>query len=105
MAANPERKKTRCRSLSENSQDAGRAEGISTGEDIPAAQVGQSPEEPGSPSPGPEVIYFCVPIPKQEQDMKLCRYDNNRLGIVEGDEVLDVSKALAVIPRPDWPIA
>ncbi len=37
--------------------------------------------------------------------MKLCRYDNNRLGIVEGDEVLDVSKALAVIPRPDWPIA
>ena len=36
--------------------------------------------------------------------MKLCRYDNNRLGIVEGDEVLDVSKALAVIPRQGWPI-
>src|SRR5258705_6228681 len=103
MAANPERKKTRCRSLSEKRQDAGRADGISTGEDIPAAQVGKSPEEPGSPSRGPEVIYFCVPNPRQ--DMKLCRYDNNRLGIVEGDEVLDVSKALAVIPRPDWPIA
>src|SRR5467141_1540715 len=36
--------------------------------------------------------------------MKLCRYDNNRLGIVEGDEVLDVSKALSVIPQPGWPI-
>ncbi len=36
--------------------------------------------------------------------MKICRYDNNRLGIVEGDEVLDVSKALAVIPRQGWPI-
>ena len=36
--------------------------------------------------------------------MKICRYDNNRLGIVEGDEVLDVSKALAVIPQPGWPI-
>ena len=37
--------------------------------------------------------------------MKICRYDNNRLGIVEGDEVLDVSKALAAIPRQGWPIA
>ena len=37
--------------------------------------------------------------------MKICRYDNNRLGIVEGDEVLDVSKALAAIPRQGWPLA
>src|SRR5258708_33425403 len=37
--------------------------------------------------------------------MNLCRYDNNRLGIVEGDEVLDVSKALSVIPQQSWPIA
>ena len=37
--------------------------------------------------------------------MKICRYDNNRLGIVEGDRVLDVSKALSVIPEQRWPIA
>ena len=37
--------------------------------------------------------------------MKLCRFDSNRLGIVQGDEVLDVSKALAVIPRQSWPVA
>ena len=37
--------------------------------------------------------------------MKICRFDNNRLGIVEGDEVLDVSKALSVIPQQSWPIA
>jgi len=36
--------------------------------------------------------------------VKICRYDNNRLGIVDGDEVLDVSKALSVIPQPGWPI-
>src|SRR5258706_755642 len=53
-------------------------------------------------------IYFrpySSPGRANAKPMKLCRYDNNRLGIVEGDEVLDVSKALAVIPRPDWPIA
>jgi 2-keto-4-pentenoate hydratase/2-oxohepta-3-ene-1,7-dioic acid hydratase in catechol pathway len=37
--------------------------------------------------------------------MKLCRFDNNRLGLVEGDRVLDVTKALAVIPEQRWPIA
>jgi 2-keto-4-pentenoate hydratase/2-oxohepta-3-ene-1,7-dioic acid hydratase in catechol pathway len=37
--------------------------------------------------------------------MKLCRYDNNKLGIVQGDQVLDVSKALSVIPEQRWPIA
>ena len=37
--------------------------------------------------------------------MKLCRFDNNRLGIVEGDQVLDVTKALSVIPDQRWPIA
>jgi 2-keto-4-pentenoate hydratase/2-oxohepta-3-ene-1,7-dioic acid hydratase in catechol pathway len=37
--------------------------------------------------------------------MKLCRFDKDRLGIVEGDEVLDVSKALAVIPQQSWPLA
>ena len=37
--------------------------------------------------------------------MKLCRFDNDRLGIVQDDDVLDVSKALAVIPQQSWPIA
>lgn len=36
--------------------------------------------------------------------MKLCRFDDDRLGIVEGDEVLDVSDALDAIPPARWPI-
>lgn len=35
--------------------------------------------------------------------MKLCRYDNDRLGLVEGDEVLDVSGALEAIAPRKWP--
>ena len=35
--------------------------------------------------------------------MKLCRFDDDRLGLVEGFEVLDVSAALAAIPRQKWP--
>ena len=35
--------------------------------------------------------------------MKLCRFDDDRLGIVEGDEVLDVSGALDLIPAQRWP--
>jgi 2-keto-4-pentenoate hydratase/2-oxohepta-3-ene-1,7-dioic acid hydratase in catechol pathway len=37
--------------------------------------------------------------------MKICRYDDDRLGIVEDDEVLDVTKALDVIPEQRWPLA
>ena len=46
--------------------------------------------------------------------MKLCRYvedrpgqagGDDRLGLVEGDEVLDVTGALDVIPAQRWPIA
>jgi len=37
--------------------------------------------------------------------MKICRYDKDRLGIVQGDEVLDVSKALEAIPAQRWPVA
>ncbi len=36
--------------------------------------------------------------------MKLCRFDNDRLGIVEGGEVLDVSAALEAIPALRWPL-
>jgi len=37
--------------------------------------------------------------------VKLCRFDRDRLGIVQGDEVLDVTKALEAIPQQRWPIA
>ena len=37
--------------------------------------------------------------------MKLCRFDDDRLGLVQGGEVLDVSAALEVIPAQRWPIA
>ncbi len=37
--------------------------------------------------------------------MKICRFDNNRLGIVQGGEVLDVTKALEAIPEQSWPLA
>ncbi len=37
--------------------------------------------------------------------MKICRFDNDRLGLVEGDEVLDVSGALEAIPAQRWPLA
>lgn len=39
--------------------------------------------------------------------MKLCRFDDaqgtDRLGLVEGDAVRDVSAALDLLPRPGWP--
>jgi 2-keto-4-pentenoate hydratase/2-oxohepta-3-ene-1,7-dioic acid hydratase in catechol pathway len=37
--------------------------------------------------------------------MKICRFDDNRLGLVQDDEVLDVSKALEAIPEQRWPLA
>lgn len=44
--------------------------------------------------------------------MRLCRFNDDRLGLVQGDEVLDVTAALAVLPalsypfpREDWLIA
>jgi 2,4-diketo-3-deoxy-L-fuconate hydrolase len=36
--------------------------------------------------------------------MRLCRFDENRLGIVEGDTVCDVSAALAELPSVRWPL-
>lgn len=35
--------------------------------------------------------------------MKLCRYNDNRLGIVEGNEVIDVTAALDLIPPMRYP--
>ena len=36
--------------------------------------------------------------------MKICRYDNDRLGLVLGDEARDVTAALAVLPSVSWPV-
>jgi len=36
--------------------------------------------------------------------MRLCRFDNDRLGIVEGEHVLDVTAALDVIPPSNYPL-
>jgi len=36
--------------------------------------------------------------------MKLCRFNSNQLGVVEGDEILDVSRALDVIPAVRYPL-
>lgn len=36
--------------------------------------------------------------------MRLCRFDDNRLGVVEGDTVCDVSAVLAELPSVRWPL-
>jgi 2-keto-4-pentenoate hydratase/2-oxohepta-3-ene-1,7-dioic acid hydratase in catechol pathway len=35
--------------------------------------------------------------------MKICWYDDQRLGVIENDKVLDVSAALAALPAPRYP--
>jgi 2-keto-4-pentenoate hydratase/2-oxohepta-3-ene-1,7-dioic acid hydratase in catechol pathway len=37
--------------------------------------------------------------------MRICRFDDDRLGLVKGDEILDVTAALDVIPQQRWPLA
>jgi len=37
--------------------------------------------------------------------MKICRFDDDRLGLVRGGEVLDVTRALEAIPEQRWPLA
>jgi len=36
--------------------------------------------------------------------MKLCRFGNNQLGIVEGERILDVTEALEVLPAHRYPL-
>ena len=35
--------------------------------------------------------------------MKLCRFNDNRLGLVEGDQIIDITPALDVIPSMRYP--
>jgi 2-keto-4-pentenoate hydratase/2-oxohepta-3-ene-1,7-dioic acid hydratase in catechol pathway len=37
--------------------------------------------------------------------MRICRFDDDRLGLVKGDAVLDVTPALEAIPLQRWPLA
>ena len=34
--------------------------------------------------------------------MKICRFNDARLGLIEGDHVIDVSEALDVLPALRW---
>ena len=36
--------------------------------------------------------------------MKLCRFNNNRLGVVLGDSIADVSEALRILPKYTYPL-
>ncbi len=36
--------------------------------------------------------------------MKICRFDDDRLGLVKDDEILDVTAALEVLPAVRWPL-
>lgn len=36
--------------------------------------------------------------------MKICRFDRNRLGLIDGDEVIDVTEAMADLPPVRWPL-
>lgn len=36
--------------------------------------------------------------------MKLCRFNNDRLGVIEGDQVRDVTDALACLPASNYPL-
>ena len=36
--------------------------------------------------------------------MNICRFNDDRLGLVEGDQVFDVTEALSVIPAQRWPL-
>lgn len=34
--------------------------------------------------------------------MKICRFDDNRLGLIDGDDIIDVSQALELLPALRW---
>ena len=36
--------------------------------------------------------------------MRICRFNNNRLGLVRGDLVVDVTPALDLLPSYRWPL-
>ena len=44
----------------------------------------------------------CGTLPRKQ--VKLCRFNEDRLGLVEGDQILDVSAALDVLPPVRWPV-
>jgi 2-keto-4-pentenoate hydratase/2-oxohepta-3-ene-1,7-dioic acid hydratase in catechol pathway len=47
----------------------------------------------------------CLPTAffEEKTKMRICRFDNDRLGVVEGDQILDVTEATHVLPKICWP--
>jgi 2-keto-4-pentenoate hydratase/2-oxohepta-3-ene-1,7-dioic acid hydratase in catechol pathway len=43
-------------------------------------------------------------LQSETADMRLCRFDENRLGLVLGEEIRDVTQALDVLPAVRWPL-
>src|SRR4029077_12555552 len=41
---------------------------------------------------------------RPSDSMKICRFDDDRLGLVQDGEVLDVTQALEAIPEQRWPL-
>ncbi|MEC7942626.1 MAG: hypothetical protein VX178_01055, partial [Pseudomonadota bacterium] len=35
--------------------------------------------------------------------MRICRYNSDKLGLIKGDQLIDVTSALEVIPKTRWP--
>lgn len=48
-------------------------------------------------------VYLDASDEPGEEKMKICRFDDNRLGVVEDGVVIDVSPALDVLPALRWP--
>src|SRR5262245_6469605 len=43
------------------------------------------------------------PASTSEETMRICWFNDNRLGLVEGDRVRDASRALDKLPMPTYP--
>ena len=35
--------------------------------------------------------------------MRICRYNADKLGLIKGDQLIDVTSALEVVPKTRWP--
>src|SRR4051812_6822973 len=46
----------------------------------------------------------CSAASARGDGVRLCRFDRDRLGLVEGDTVRDVSAALDALPTSRWPL-
>src|SRR5262245_41649512 len=54
---------------------------------------------PTAPAPNPQIF-----MPIEYRAMKICRFDDNRLGVVRDDMVYDVTPALKKLPTTGYPL-